>query len=156
MGPSLQNDLHMWETKNKRIWGWVHEKCDFCQVKLQKAKARRKWHEGSPWKVCLSQHNSNPKLAFLGEVLSPFWFALKTHDIFQRLALQCPTSLGCPDILTVQVHCRFNTLLLCPVPSTLPPWSHYEASPSEFWPPHCHTAVENSNKTKNWFSNKIN
>lgn len=146
----------MCKTKNKRISGWVREKCDFCQVKLQKAKARRKWHEGSPWKVCLSQHNSNPALALLGEVLSPFWFALKTHDIFQTLALQCPTSLGCPDILTVLVHCRLKTLLLCPVPSTLPPLSHYKASPSEFWSPHRHTAVENSNKTKHWFSNKIN
>lgn len=72
----------------------------FCQVKLQKAKARWKWHEVSLWKICLSQFNSNPKLALLGETLSPFWFALKTHDIFQRLDLQCPTSLGCPDILT--------------------------------------------------------
>lgn len=128
----------------------------FCQVKLQKAKARGKWHEVSPWKVCLSQHNYEPKLALPGEVLSPFWFAFKTQDIFHRLDLQHPTSLGYSDILIMLVHCRIKTLLLCPVPSTLPPQSLYEASPSGFWPPHWHTAVEMSNQTKNRLSNKIN
>lgn len=44
---------------------------------------------------------------------------------------------------------------LCHVPGIPPPWSHYEDTPSNVWPPHWHTTAENRNEVKNWFLNKI-